>query len=73
MSILKDGSNKNYKLGHLRRRVEPVRGLEWVLGNYDVLDDVELPLCASFLREMLRLKPSDRATAAQLAQQQWLK
>ncbi|KAF9237257.1 kinase-like domain-containing protein [Melanogaster broomeanus] len=58
--------------GRLCIQVNGVRDLETALRNYNVLDDVELPLCVSFLRSMLRLKPSDRATAAELVQHEWL-
>ncbi|KAF9237968.1 kinase-like domain-containing protein, partial [Melanogaster broomeanus] len=68
-----DASHVNYDTGRLCIRVDGVRGLETALRNYNVLDDVELPLCASFLRSMLRLKPSDRATAAELVQHEWLR
>ena len=59
--------------GKLRIRVQGVRGLEDALKSYKVVGDDELPICASFLRSMLRLKPSDRASAADLMQHEWLK
>lgn len=59
--------------GQLRIKVQGVRSLEEALRNYKVLDDVEMPICVSFLRSMLRLMPSDRASAAQLLGHEWLK
>lgn len=57
--------------GKLRIQVGGVRGLEEAL-EYVVSND-EMPMCLSFLRSMLRLKPSDRASAADLIQHEWLK
>jgi len=62
-----------YTVGKLRIRVQGVRGLEDALKSYKVIGDDELPIWASFLRSMLRLKPSDRASAADLMQHEWLK
>jgi len=59
--------------GTLRLQVEEPASLEDALRNYNVLDDADMPLCVSFLRSMLRLKPSDRASAAQLVQHKWLR
>ncbi|KAI0935098.1 hypothetical protein AcV7_003998 [Taiwanofungus camphoratus] len=56
--------------GRLRIQIRDARDLETALRNYNVLDDVEGPLCVSLLRAML--KPSDRATAAELARYEWL-
>ncbi|KAG2126926.1 kinase-like domain-containing protein [Suillus clintonianus] len=59
--------------GKLRIKVEEIQGLENVLESYKVVGDDELSMCTSFLRSMLRLKPSDRASAADLMQHEWLK
>ncbi|KAG1724359.1 serine protein kinase Sky1, partial [Suillus lakei] len=53
--------------------VEEIRGLENILESYKVVGDEELSMCTSFLRSMLRLKPSDRASAADLMQHEWLR
>ncbi|KZT25370.1 kinase-like protein [Neolentinus lepideus HHB14362 ss-1] len=42
------------------------------LRNYHVLEEEELQICVAFLRLMLRLDPSNRATARQLLQHEWL-
>lgn len=60
-------------IGKLRIRVQGVRGLEDSLRAYNVLGDDEMSSCISFLQSMLRLKPSDRASAADLIQHEWLK
>jgi len=59
--------------GKLRIRVEGIRGLPEALKSYNVLGDEEVSMCTSFLQLMLRLKPSDRASAADLTQHEWLK
>lgn len=59
--------------GKLRIQVEGVRSLEQALESYKVVADDELSMCASFLRLMLRLQPSDRASAADLLEHEWLK
>ncbi|KAF9230901.1 kinase-like domain-containing protein [Melanogaster broomeanus] len=46
--------------------------LDTILHSYNVLDEVEHPIFVSFLRSMLRLNPSDRATAAELLRHEWL-
>ncbi|KAG1744713.1 kinase-like domain-containing protein [Suillus occidentalis] len=43
------------------------------LESYKVVADDELSMCTSFLRLMLRLQPSDRASAADLLEHEWLK
>ncbi|KAI0915918.1 hypothetical protein AcV5_003392 [Taiwanofungus camphoratus] len=53
--------------GRLRIQIRDARDLETALRNYNVLDDVEGPLCVSLLGAMLYVKPRDRATAAELA------
>jgi serine/threonine-protein kinase SRPK3 len=58
--------------GKLRIQVQGIRGLEEALKSYNVIDDDEMSFCVSFLRSMLRLIPSDRASAADLAQHRWL-
>jgi serine/threonine-protein kinase SRPK3 len=50
-----------------------IRSLEQVVDLYGVLDDSEKPLFIDFLRSMLRLKPSDRASAAELLEHEWVK
>ena len=60
-----------FTVGKVRIKVQGVQGLEDTLKVYKVVDDVELPICASFLRSMLRLKPSDRSSAANLMQHEW--
>ena len=62
----------NYIAGKLRIQVGGVKGLEEALKSYDVVNDNEVSMCASFLRSMLRLKPSNRASAADLIQHDWL-
>ena len=42
------------------------------LKSYNVLGNDEAAICVSFLRSILRLKPSDRASAADLIQHDWL-
>ncbi|KAG1779518.1 kinase-like domain-containing protein [Suillus placidus] len=59
--------------GTLRIQVEEIRGLENALESYKVVGDDELFMCTSFLRSMLRLQPSDRASAADLLEHEWLK
>jgi serine/threonine-protein kinase SRPK3 len=59
--------------GKLRLQVQGKQTLEKALRNYNVVGDDELPLCISFLQSMLRLRPSDRATATDLIQHDWLK
>ncbi|KJA15817.1 hypothetical protein HYPSUDRAFT_58602 [Hypholoma sublateritium FD-334 SS-4] len=59
--------------GRLSIQVQNIRNLEEALDSYHVLDDVDKPLCVDFLRSMLRLKPSDRATAAELLEHAWIK
>jgi len=56
----------------LRISVEGVVGLEDALKVYDVLRAEELSVCISFLRSMLKLKPSDRASASDLSNHHWL-
>ena len=63
----------NYIAGTLRIQVGGVRGLEEALKSYNVVNDDELYMCISFLRSMLRLKPSNRASATDLIQPEWLK
>ena len=64
----------NFYLGHLLSiQVQNIRNLEQALDAYRVLDDVDKPLCIDFLRSMLRLKPSDRASAAELLEHAWIK
>ncbi|KAL4242992.1 Protein kinase-like domain superfamily protein [Abortiporus biennis] len=58
--------------GTLRLHVQGVLDLEAAVRTYEVLDDTEIPMFISFIHGMLRLKPSDRATAAELAQHEWL-
>jgi serine/threonine-protein kinase SRPK3 len=60
-------------VGKLRIQVAGVRSLEEALEYSNVVSNDELPTCVSFLRSMLRLKPSDRASAADLIQHEWLK
>jgi len=62
-----------FTTGKLRIRVEGIQGLEEALKAYNVIGDDEASLCVSFLRSMLRLKPSDRASPADLTQHKWLK
>lgn len=59
--------------GKLLIQVEGVRGLEQALESYKVVADDELSMCTSFLRLMLRLQPSDRASAPDLLEHEWLK
>jgi len=64
----------NFYLGHLSIQVQNIRNLEQALDAYRVLDNVvDKPLCIDFLRSMLRLKPSDRASAAELLEHAWIK
>jgi len=56
----------------LRTSVEGVVGLEHALKVYDVLRAEELSSCTSFLQSMLKLKPSDRASASDLSNHHWL-
>lgn len=58
--------------GKLLLDLQQTKTLEQILDVYDVLDDVEKPLCVDFLRSMLRLKPSNRATANELLNHPWL-
>jgi serine/threonine-protein kinase SRPK3 len=60
--------------GQLRIRAQGVINLERALTRYGVISDmdVDAPNCVSFLRSMLRLKPSDRATADELLCHKWL-
>jgi len=60
-------------VGHLSIQVKGIRNLEEALDTYHVLDDVEKPLFIDFLKSMLRLKPSDRASAAELLEHEWIK
>ena len=46
--------------------------LKDVLAVYNVLTEKDLVACATFLQSMLRLRPQDRATAAQLLRNEWL-
>lgn len=62
-----------FYLGHLSIQVQNIRNLEQALDAYHVLDNVDKPLCIDFLRSMLRLKPSDRASAAELLKHDWIK
>ena len=62
-----------FYLGHLSIQVQNIRNLEQALDAYRVLDNVDKPLCIDFLRSMLRLKPSDRASAAELLEHTWIK
>lgn len=59
--------------GKLRIQVEGVRALEQALESYKVVADDELSMCTSFLRLMLRLQPSNRASALDLLEHEWLK
>ncbi|KAF8963317.1 kinase-like domain-containing protein [Flammula alnicola] len=59
--------------GRLSIQVPNIRNLEQALDAYRVLDDVEKPLCIEFLQSMLRLKPSDRTSAAELLEHEWIK
>ena len=65
----------NFILGHLSIQVQEIRNLEQALDAYHVLDsdNVDKPLCIDFLRSMLRLKPSDRASAAELLEHAWIR
>ncbi|KDR74608.1 hypothetical protein GALMADRAFT_1333939 [Galerina marginata CBS 339.88] len=58
--------------GHLSIQVQNILNLEQALDAYRVLDDAEKPLCIDFLKSMLRLKPSDRSTAAELLEHSWI-
>ena len=62
-----------FYLGHLFIQVQNVQNLEQALDAYRVLDNIDKPLCIDFLRSMLRLKPSDRASAAELLEHEWIK
>jgi serine/threonine-protein kinase SRPK3 len=62
-----------FSLSHLSIQVQNIRSLEQALDAYRVLDSVDKPLCIDFLRLMLRLKPSDRASAAELLEHAWIK
>ena len=62
-----------FYLGRLSIQVQNIRNLEQALDAYRVLDNVDKPLCIDFLRSMLRLKPSDRASAAELLEHAWIK
>ncbi|KAF8804085.1 kinase-like protein [Phlegmacium glaucopus] len=59
--------------GHLSIQVQNIRNLEQALDAYRVLDNVDKPLCIDFLQSMLRLKPADRASAAELLEHAWIK
>jgi serine/threonine protein kinase len=59
--------------GKLRIQVAGIQGLEEALESYNVISKEDLPMCISFLRSMLRLKPSDRASAVDLIHHEWLK
>ena len=65
----------NFILGHLSIQVQSIRNLEQALDAYRVLDsdNVDKPLCIDFFRSMLRLKPSDRASAAELLEHAWIR
>ena len=60
-------------IGKLRIQVEGIRGPKEALQSYNVFDYDEVSMCTLFLQSMLRLKPSDRATAADLVQHEWLR
>ena len=62
-----------FYLGHLFIQVQNVQNLEQALDAYRVLDNIDKPLCIDFLRSMLRWKPSDRASAAELLEHEWIK
>ncbi|KIM36677.1 hypothetical protein M413DRAFT_424385 [Hebeloma cylindrosporum] len=59
--------------GHHRIQILNVRDLEQALDAYRVLSDAEKPICVDFLRSMLRLKPTDRASAAELLAHEWIR
>jgi serine/threonine-protein kinase SRPK3 len=63
----------NIIVGKLRIQVEGVRALEQALESYKVVANDELSMCTSFLRLMLRLQPSNRASALDLLEHEWLK
>ena len=45
--------------------------VENALANYGILSDEEISHAADFIRACIRLDPSDRPTAAQLASHSW--
>jgi serine/threonine-protein kinase SRPK3 len=53
--------------------VKGIQILERALDDFCVLDDAEKPLFIDFLKSMLRLKPSERASAAELLEHEWIK
>lgn len=62
--------------GKLLLGIQGTKTLEQILDVYKVFeedDGDEKRLALEFLRSMLRLKPSDRATAAELLSHPWLK
>ena len=59
--------------GKLRVQIEGKRNLEKALRSYNVVGDDEVPGCIAFLQLMLRLKPSNRASAMDLIHHEWLK
>jgi serine/threonine-protein kinase SRPK3 len=60
-----------WEAGRLRIRAQNVVNLEGALTKYGVISGVGHN-CVSFLSSMLRLKLSDRATAAELLCHKWL-
>jgi serine/threonine-protein kinase SRPK3 len=60
--------------GGLHIRAGGVVNLEDALTKYGVMDDADADAsnCLSFLHSMLRLNPSDRATADELLRHKWL-
>jgi len=61
-----------FENGELRLRASGAKNIDAILGIYNI-DESELPLCASFLRAMLRLNPVERESAKELLQHEWLK
>ncbi|KAF9472717.1 kinase-like protein [Pholiota conissans] len=59
--------------GLMNLKVRGVADLDSALTSYNVLDDVEKQRFVEFVRPMLRLKPSDRPTAAELLKHEWIK
>jgi serine/threonine-protein kinase SRPK3 len=62
-----------FSMGGLRIKVQNVGNMEQVLDVYGVFDDFEKPLFIDFLHSILRLKPSDRASAEELLEHEWVK
>ncbi|KAF9471005.1 hypothetical protein BDN70DRAFT_888552 [Pholiota conissans] len=59
--------------GRTNLKMRGIADLDSALTRYSVFDDVEKQCFVEFVRPMLRLKPSDRPTAAELLKRKWIK